>query len=134
MITDTGPLVAIVDNKELAHTACMTFWKTLRRPMVTTWPCLTEAAYLLRKAGGWPYVKDLWELYDKGVLRVHLPDAIELGRVRDLMTTYRDIPCDFADAALVAMAETLGTNQIFTLDRHFYAYRMADGSAFVVKP
>lgn len=134
MITDTGPLVAIVDDKETDHAACMTFWKTLRRPMVTTWPCLTEAAYLLRKAGGEPYVRDLWELYDKGVLRVHLSDAIELRRVRDLMETYRDIPCDLADASLVAAAETLGTNSIFTLDRHFYAYLKSDGSPFEVKP
>ncbi len=102
--------------------------------MVMTWPCLTEAAYLLRKAGGWPYVKDLWELYDKGIMRVHLPDAIELQRVRDLMVTYRDIPCDLADASLVAAAETLGANQIFTLDRHFYAYIKADGSPFEVAP
>ena len=102
--------------------------------MLTTWPCLTEAAYLLRKTGGWPYVEDLWDFYDKGGLRLHLPDAVELQRVRDLMVAYRDIPCDLADASLVAAAETLGVHQIFTLDRHFYAYRKADGQTFAVSP
>lgn len=134
MLVDAGPLVALIDKNDTHHAVCTAFYRTLRRPMITTWPCLTETAYLLRKAGGWSYILALWELYETGILRVHLADAVELQRVRDLMVTYRDTPCDLADASLVAAAETLGTPEIFTRDRHFHAYRMADASAFVIKP
>ncbi len=134
MLIDTGPLVALVDKNDTHHAVCTAFYRTLRRPMITTWPCLTETTYLLNKAGGWFYVLALWNLYETGVLRVHFADAVELQRVRDLMVTYRDILCDLADASLVAAAEMLGTHEIFTRDQHFYAYRMVDGSAFVVKP
>jgi predicted nucleic acid-binding protein len=41
---------------------------------------------------------------------------------------------DLADAAIVAAAETLSPRRVFTLDRHFYAYRMSDGQAFEVVP
>ena len=41
---------------------------------------------------------------------------------------------DLADASLVVAAETLNLGRIFTLDRHFYAYRLADGSALEVVP
>ena len=134
MLIDTGPLVALVDKSDAHNTVCAAFYKTLRRPIITTWPCLTEAAHLLRKAGGWPCVLALWELYETGVLRVHFADENELRRIRDLMVTYRDIPCDFADASLVAAAETLGVNEVFTRDSHFYAYLKSDGSPFSVKP
>jgi hypothetical protein len=51
-----------------------------------------------------------------------------------LMEQYLDTPMDLADASLVVAAETLGLRRVFTLDRHFYAYRLADGSALEVVP
>ena len=71
MLTDTGPLVALVDKRDAHYKDGSDFFKRLRVPMVTTWPCLTEAVYLLRSVGGWPYVLDLWGLYEKGFLRLH---------------------------------------------------------------
>ena len=40
------------------------------------------------------------------------------------MRQYSDTPMDFADASLVAAAESLNISRILTLDRHFYAYRI----------
>lgn len=51
-----------------------------------------------------------------------------------LMDQYRDAPTDLADASLVAVAETLSLRTVFTIDRHFYAYRTADKQAFQVVP
>lgn len=39
---------------------------------------------------------------------------------------------DFADASLVAAAESLRTNRIFTLDGDFYVYRIADTESFEI--
>lgn len=50
------------------------------------------------------------------------------------MRKYEDTPMDLADASLVATAETLGQRRIFTLDRHFYVYRMEDRASFEVIP
>ncbi len=51
-----------------------------------------------------------------------------------LMDKYRDLPMDLADASLVAAAEALGSRSVFTLDRHFHAYRLINGSALQVVP
>lgn len=134
MITDAGSLIALVDKRDAHHRVCADFFMSLREPMITTWPCMAEAAYLLRSVGGWPYVASLWSFYDRGFLRLHSFNEAEAQRVRALMAAYRDIPCDLADASLIAAAETLGRQEIFTRDGHFYAYRMQDGSAFVVRP
>ena len=44
------------------------------------------------------------------------------------MVIYADHPMDLADASLVAAAETLGTRQVFTVDRNDFAtYRVRRG-------
>jgi len=50
------------------------------------------------------------------------------------MARYRALPMDLADASLVALAEERGLSRVFTLDRHFRAYRAARGKAFSVVP
>ena len=39
--TDTGPLIALLDQSDKHHTACAIAVQRLSRPLVTTWPCLT---------------------------------------------------------------------------------------------
>ena len=134
MLTDTGPIVAIIDKRDIHHKICTDFLKTLRSPMITTWPCLTEAAHLLRSVGGWTYVLDLWRLREVGALRIHHPCEMELNRIRVLMEKYQDTPCDLADASIVATAVALGVRKIFTRDSHYYAFLLEDKFAFKVLP
>jgi predicted nucleic acid-binding protein len=41
---------------------------------------------------------------------------------------------DLADASIVAAAEALIISAIFTIDSHFHAFRLHDGSALSVLP
>ena len=51
------------------------------------------------------------------------------------MEKYADRPMDYADATLVALAEDLDTELVFTLDRQdFSIYRLHGGRAFQVLP
>lgn len=43
-------------------------------------------------------------------------------------------PLDLADASLVAVAESLRQHQIFSLDSHFYIYRLLDGRVLQIIP
>jgi predicted nucleic acid-binding protein len=61
--------------------------------------------------------------------------AASLRRVRRLLDKYSDLPMDFADATLVALAEELGSNVVFTIDRtDFSIYRLKDRKAFRILP
>jgi predicted nucleic acid-binding protein len=51
-VVDTGPLVAIVRNREEAHAQCIATIAKLRAPLITCWPVLTEVAWLLRREPG----------------------------------------------------------------------------------
>ena len=133
-LTDTGPLVALIDRNEATHDACRLVLPRLAKPMITPSPCFTEAMYLLGRELGYPGQKALWALRSSGVLGVRPVPEAEWNRIEILMEQYREAPMDLADASLVAAAETLNLQRIFTLDRHFYAYRLAGGSVLEVVP
>jgi uncharacterized protein len=134
-LCDTGPLVAMVDRDDPHHERCAAALARLPTDsFVTTWPCLTEAMYLLGSRYGYSGQRDLWKFVVDGVITLHDPGEREWERVRTLMQTYQDAPMDLADASLVTAAERLGTNRVFTVDRHFHAYRIRGRDPFVVIP
>ncbi len=58
-----------------------------------------------------------------------------LGRCRALMERYTELPMDYADATLVALAEELDTDTVLTTDRRdFSVYRIAEKRSFRILP
>lgn len=47
ILVDTGPLVALFDPKDAQHQRCRAELKTIREPLYTTVPVLTEAFHML---------------------------------------------------------------------------------------
>jgi len=134
-LTDTGPLYALLDADQTAnHARCVAAVSALPLPLITTLPCFTEAMYLVGRKLGYRGQEALWEMYAQGQLAIHECSAVERRRMRSLMAQYQDTPMDLADASLVAAAETLRTRRIFTLDSHFFAFRLASSDAFEVTP
>ncbi len=133
-LTDTGPLVALVDADDKAHKACVAVLTQLTRPLMTTWPCLTEAMYLVGSQGGFAAQEELWGYLDAGLVEVHESSAEERRRMRELMRKYIDTPMDLADASLVAAAEALGVTRIFTIDSDFQVYRIHRNTLFDILP
>ena len=134
-LCDTGPLVALVDRDDPHHARCVAALQALpAQPLLTTWPCLTEAMYLLWRIGGLLAQDELWGYLADGLVVLHIPAANEWERIRTLMQQYHDAPMDLADASLVTAAERLQLRRIFTLDPHFYAYRIDGQHPFDVVP
>ena len=132
VLVDAGPLVAIIDQADPAHEACVSALKALRGSLVTVWPAFTEAMYLLRES--WRAQNALWSRLETGALTLAPLDRADAVRMRELMEKYRDLPMDLADAALVRVAERESLIRVFTLDRtHFSVYR-AGRRGFSVVP
>ena len=123
ILVDAGPLVALVDADDQFHKKCVAALKALREPLVTVWPAVTEAMYLL---GDLPKAQDaLWEMLARGALHLLPLDLADVSRIRELMAKYADRPMDLADAAIVRGAEREGIRKIFTVDREdFSVYRL----------
>lgn len=126
ILVDTGPLVALFDPKDSQHQRCVNALKSIREPIRTTVPVLTEAFHML---GPESRGSDrLREFVLKAATSVWWFDSTTLARAFELMDTYADHPMDLADASLIVAAETLSTRKIFTIDRQdFAAYRVRRG-------
>lgn len=131
---DTGPLLALIDRRDPDHDRCADTLRTITPPLVTTWACMTEAMYLVRRLGGWSFQRELWGLWESSLLTLSdLPHGSE-RQLLALMEKYQDTPMDLADASLVLLADELKTSQVFTLDSDFRIYPTLDGGSFDIVP
>lgn len=64
----------------------------------------------------------LW--WAQQALDIDQSTAGDLPRISELLHQYRDLPADFADASLVALAERLNLPRIASFDRDFLMYRL----------
>lgn len=123
ILVDAGPLAAMVNANDQHHVACLAALKTLREPLATVWPPLTEAMYLLNELPG--AQEAVWEMLQRGALHLLTLDSADAPRMRELMRKYANRPMDLADAALIRVAEREGLRKIFTVDRQdFSVYRL----------
>ena len=126
ILVDTGPLVALFDPKDPSHRRCREILKTLREPLLTTVPVLTEAFHML--SPGSTGADRLRDFIVRGGATVWFFDATSLQRAFELMEQYADHSMDLADASLLAAAEVFATTRVFTIDRRdFQTYRIRRG-------
>lgn len=133
LLLDTGVFVALLDKSEKNHKRCVDFFRDFRGEVFTTEPVLTETLYLLG-----PSIRAEKTCVDfilNGGATLIPQSAASLARAIDLMERYKNVPMDFADATLVALAEEAGVDEIFTLDlRGFNTYRIHGRKAFRILP
>jgi predicted nucleic acid-binding protein len=133
ILVDTGPLVAPIHEDDDQHQPCKETFLTLREPLGTVWPVLTEAMYLL--SFSWEAQTALWEMIESGAVGILPLGSDDVARMKELMRKYRDLPMDLADAALVRVAERERLRRIFTLDRRdFQIYRPSRIGRFATIP
>ena len=97
----------------------------LRGPFGTTEACLAEAMYLAGSRIGTHAQGRIWDLLQAFDVEWLASDP---RLVKRLMERYRDVPMDFADATLVALASEDPQVRVATFDSDFHAYRRDDGS------
>lgn len=99
---------------------------------MTTWPCLTEASYLLGPKQRYGLLR--WVAGNGLSVFPFGQDALD--PMVEMMRRYTDSPrteMDLADASLVWLAGDTGVTTIMTLDvRDFSRYRLPDGRTFEI--
>ncbi len=136
VLVDAGPLVAVLDESDGDHQRCVSVLKRLSDPMITTWPVVTEALYLLGQTQNpLDSQEALLAMLDRQLVLVVELRREDLPRLRALIRKYRDLPMDLADATLVRVAEREAVRQVFTLDkRDFQVYRLGRRETLTIIP
>jgi predicted nucleic acid-binding protein len=133
VLLDTGPWVALLDKSESRHNECTAWLKNFEGDILSTEAVLTEVLYLL----------DFSLAAQQGALDFVLTGAVtlvpsslkSLETAKGLLAKYSDLPMDFADATLVALANELNVGHIATLDqKDFSIYRFGKNKSFTILP
>lgn len=122
---DTGPLVALIDRRDYHHTWITSVFGNLDLPIVTNTAVLTEALFLLQRVnrgeeGLMKMIINEWLAIDNVFLS-------QKGYIFDAMRKYKNVPCSFADANLLAMFENNKNSLIISTDSDFLIYRDSNG-------
>ena len=120
ILVDAGPLIALFDRDDRHHRRAVEFVATCRARLVTNIPVLTEATFLLRFSV--EAQRDLL-LWAHRSLDIDQATSADLPRIAALLDKYSDLPADFADASLIALAERLELSSVASVDSDFVVYR-----------
>lgn len=131
VLVDTGALVALVNRSDRFHLAASAWFASVRSGMLTTEAVITETAYVLAASPAHQWAALAWvqRARDAGMLDVEaVADHAEIGAI---LKRYASLPCDYADATLIALAEKTGVAAIATIDqRDFSVYRIKGRKRF----
>lgn len=132
-LLDAGPLVALFASDDKHHARFDALIATLATDglrLLTTWPCIVEAAYLLDA----PQRFELLEWIELGGAQVYPFEPQHLADMVGWMRQYTEAgkrEMDLADASLYWLAVETGITDILTVDvADFARYRLPDGGRF----
>jgi predicted nucleic acid-binding protein len=123
VLVDAGPLVALLDRRDVHHRWVQRELANLHDPLLTCEAVLSEVFFLLSRIRGGSSL--LIELLRDGLVSAsptfsYHEQSAELLRH---LQRYSSVPMSFADACLVRMSEIERDSIIFTTDRDFLTYR-----------
>ncbi len=135
VLLDSGPLIALfaVDDKHHARfDSLVEDWSATGLRLLTTWPCVVEASYLLESRQRY----EMLAWIELGGVLVYPFEAYHLGEMLKWMRRYTETDkreMDMADASLYWLAVETGITEIMTVDvADFSRYRLPDGQAFIL--
>ena len=132
-IVDTGPLYAAADADDVDHRRCIAAMSRPGLRLVIPAMVVAEATYLIGSRMGAKVEAAFLRSLRR--LRIEAPRPEDLDRMGALVEQYDDFPLGGTDAAVVALAERLGTDVVVSLDRrHMLAVRLMSGASLQVIP
>ena len=130
-LVDTGAVVALVNRSDRYHVAAVEWFRHFRGVLLTTEAVVTETAYVLAASRAHQRAALLW--FDRarcaGLLQVEAVGSY--AAIDEILARYSKLPCDYADATLIALGEAAGVAVIATVDQHdFSIYRLRSRKRF----
>ena len=133
VLLDAGPQIALFATDDRHHArfdGLVTELSEAGLRLMTTWPCVVEAAFLLQP----PQRYELLRWIERGGAVVYPFAAHDLRDIVRWMHRYTETgkrEMDFADASLYWLATQTGITEIMTTDvADFSRYRLPDGRTF----
>ncbi len=130
-LVDTGAIVALVNRADLHHATALGWFSSFRGELLTTEAVLTETAYVLAASPPHRRAALAWVQRARTARLLAIQPVADQAAVAAILGRYASLPCDYADATLIALAEQTGVCAIATIDqRDFSVYRIKGRKRF----
>lgn len=130
-LVDTGAVAALVNRLDPYHQLAQEWFRDFRGRLLTTEAVVTEVAYVLAGTPAYQRAALIWFERARAAKLLDVERTADYEVVLQIMERYADLPCDFADATLIELAERTGVTAIATIDqRDFSVYRLRGGKRF----
>lgn len=130
-LVDTGAVVALVNRADRHHEAAVAWFRAFRGELLTTEAVVTETAYVLASSPVHQQAALLWFERARAAELLRVEAIEDYAALAAILERYASLPCDYADATLIALAERTGVNAIATVDqRDFSVYRVKGRKRF----
>ncbi len=131
VLVDTGAVVALVNRADRHHASAADWFASYRGSLLTTEAVITETAYVLAVSRAHQRAALLWFERARLAGLLHVVPIDDYAALDAIIARYSRLPCDYADATLVALAEQTGVTVIATIDqRDFSVYRVRGRKRF----
>lgn len=124
-LIDAGPIIAYFDRGDDWHNEISRFIDAFSGQFVTTTPVITEVLWHL--GSDYRAQNEFLLRVSRALFRNENLTNVDFNRIAELNAQYSDLPADFADLSLVAIAERLDIENIVSIDREFDIYRRRIG-------
>lgn len=128
ILVDSGPLIAYYNIGDAWHERVKTQFGSSTCQFVTSAACIAETMWMLSSDVRVQneFLLDL----ASGIYRVESLLEEDYSRIAALNLKYKDMPADFADLSIVALAERLQIDKVLSLDQDFDIYRRFGNKPF----
>lgn len=127
MIVDTGFLVALYIRGDALHRSAVDYLRQFNGRLKTVPPVIVETCFFLDSQGKVEFLK--W--VGRGALVIHDIPLEAHSEIAQYINKYADQEIDFADAALVWLANEIKDRGILTVDEtDFSIYRLKGNKRF----
>ena len=124
-LVDTGAVVALVNRADRHHAAAVDWFHHFRGQLLTTEAVITETAYVLVASPTHQRAALVWFERARAAGLLKVEPVVDYAALARIIAQYASLPCDYADASLIALAERSGVTAIATIDqRDFSVYRL----------
>jgi hypothetical protein len=112
---DTSAIIALLDRRDPDHVAVTGVLRAEAPPYLVPAAVLGEVGYFIEARLGQPVLQVFLEDLREGTLSLDCGEG-DLGRIRELVGRYGDLPLGLVDSAVIACAERSGFRTL-TLDQ-----------------
>jgi len=117
VLIDTSFLLAVTYEKDERHLAARQARQNLKEQQVIPLPVVQEIFQLIVARRSYLHALQVFDTIRSSSSIIERLTDEDLARMSEIMRQYADAELDFADTAIMAIAERLNIMQVYTFDR-----------------